>query len=330
MSNIRPQIHTFLSNILTAPESDLPQLIKSGVTKDCQWNVSFPIESLLGPEEIAEKFIMPIRKAISHVRRRDEIFIGGNNRRQQGGYWIASVTHYIGNFNQNFYGIKANDKLVFMRGGEFYRIEDGKISEAKIILDLLDLMRQVGKFPLPQILGTEMLFPGPATHDGVIPQGQAEGEATLDVVESMLADLHKFDPNDFSSKGQTGPDGYWHEDMLWYGPGGIGSNYRWEGFEKDHRRSFLTAFPDRKGGDHYCRIGDGNFAAVSGWPSMTMTHQSDYIGMPATKKQLTLRVMDFYRCANRKIMENWVLLDYLDLFNQMGTNLIEKSLTVQH
>ena len=246
MCDIRPQIHTFLSNILTAPERDLSQLIKSGDSKDSQWDVSFPIESLLGPEEITKKFVMPIRAAISHVRRRDEIFIGGDNRRQQGGYWIASVTHYVGNFNQDLYGIKANNKLVFMRGGEFYRIEDGKITEAKIILDLLDLMRQIGKFPLPQILGTEMLFPGPATHDGVIPQGQAEGEATLDVVESMLADLHKFNPNDFSSKGQTGPDGYWHEDMLWYGPGCIGSNYRWEGFEKDHRRSFLTAFPDRK------------------------------------------------------------------------------------
>ncbi len=325
MKDIRSHTRTFLSNVLTTPENELSQLIKSSISTDCQWDVSFPINSLIGIEEIAESFFLPIRKAISHVRRREEIFIGGNNRRQQGGYWIASITHYIGNFNQELFGIKPNNKLVFLRGGEFYRIEKGKVTEAKIIIDLLDLMRQSGNFPLPQLLGTEMLFPGPATHDGVIPQSQVDGETTLDIVESMLADLHKFDPNNFTSKGQTGPDGYWHEDMLWYGPGGIGSNYRWEGFEKDHRRSFLTAFPDRKGGDHYCRIGDGNYAAVSGWPSMTMTHQGDYIGVSATGKKLTLRVMDFYRCDNKKIMENWVLLDYLDLFNQMGTNLIDES-----
>ena len=325
MYDVRPSIHSLLSNILTIPESVLPKLMDSEITKKCQWDVSFPINTLIGPEEITEKLILPLRQSISHIRRRDEIFIGGNNRRQQGGYWIASICHYVGNFKNDLLGIKANDKLVFLRAGEFYRIEDCKISEAKIILDFLDLMRQTNNFPLPQMLGTEMLFPGPATHDGVIPEGQSNGENTLDIVESMLADLHKFDPNDFSSKGQTGPDGYWHEDMLWYGPGGIGSNYRWEGFEKDHRRSFLTAFPDRKGGDHYCRIGDGNYAAISGWPSMTMTHLGDYLEIPATGKKLTLRVMDFYRCADNKIMENWVLLDYLDLFNQMGVNLIENS-----
>ena len=140
----------------------------------------------------------------------------------------------------------------------------------------------------------------------------------------MLADLHKFDPESFESKAQTGDDGYWHRDMLWYGPGGIGSNYRWDGFVKDHRASFLRAFPDRKGGNHYCRIGDGNYAAISGWPSMTMTHRGDYLGIEATNKALTLRVMDFYRCADGKIMENWVLLDYLDLFNQMGVDLVRQ------
>ena len=57
---------------------------------------------------------------------------------------------------------------------------------------------------------------------------------------------------------------------------------------------------------------------------MTMTHQGDYLGVKATGRPLTLRVMDFYRCAGGKILENWVLLDYLELFNQMGVDLIER------
>jgi predicted ester cyclase len=235
------------------------------------------------------------------------------------------VTHYFGNFEAPLFGIAPSDHLAFLRSGEFYRIEDGRIAEAKLIIDFLDLMRQAGRLPLPSMLGTEMLFPGPATHDGVLPEKPEQSKASLDVVEAMLADLHVFDLETQSSKGQTGEDGYWHDDMLWYGPAGIGSNYRWEGFVKDHRLSFLQAFPDRKGGDHYCRIGDGDYAAVSGWPSMTMTHAGDYIGVEATGKALTLRVMDFYRMATGKIMENWVLLDYLDLFDQMGVDLLEKS-----
>ena len=83
--------------------------------------------------------------------------------------------------------------------------------------------------------------------------------------------------------------------MLWYGPGGIGANFQWSGFEKDHRAPFLIAFPDRVGGNHVCRIADGNYAAVCGWPSMKMTHKGDYLGVKATNKALTLRVMDFYR-----------------------------------
>ena len=41
----------------------------------------------------------------------------------------------------------------FLRYGEFYRIEDGKIAEAVILLDLLDLLRQAGRMPLPKTAG---------------------------------------------------------------------------------------------------------------------------------------------------------------------------------
>jgi len=323
MSDFRNAPNSFLNSLWTIPETERSGLIKDHVSEDVIWDVAYPVNRLEGASSVQTQFVEPLSKALSNVRRRDEIFIGGPNRRETGGQWVASVCHYVGNFEQELFGIRPSGHLVFLRSGEFYRIEeDGRISEAKILIDMLDLMRQARRFPLPHMLGTEMLFPGPATHDGVLPQGQKNGEQTLDLCEAMLADLKAFDPETFTSKGQTGEEGYWHDDMLWYGPGGIGSNYRWSGFEKDHRASFLTAFPDRVGGNHYCRIGDGNFAAVSGWPSMTMTHLGDYLGVPSTGKSLTLRVMDFYRCADGRIMENWVLLDYLDLFRQMGRNLI--------
>lgn len=323
MSDFRQAPHAFLSAIFTSRSEDEKDLFSRHLSEDVIYDVACPVNRLQGREAVIEEFYTPLKRALTNARRRDEIFIGGPNRRAPGGHWIASVTHYLGNFDEPLFGVKPSGHLAFLRSGEFYRIEaDGRISEAKIIIDLLDLMRQAGRFPLPHMLGTEMLFPGPATHDGILPKDQADGEKTLDLCEAMLADLKAFDPETFTSKGQTGDDGYWHDDMLWYGPGGIGSNYRWSGFEKDHRAAFLTAFPDRVGGDHYCRIGDGDYAAVSGWPSMTMTHKGDYLGVPATGKSLTLRVMDFYRCANNKIMENWVMLDYLDLFRQMGRDLI--------
>jgi predicted ester cyclase len=325
MTDQRAFIRQGLADLFQASDGQEKALINKYFSGSCVFDVSAPVGKLIGHEEISEKFFQSLKNALSHVHRRDEIFIGGGNRRSNGGYWISCLTHYVGNFQRPLWGVQPSNHLVFLRSGEFYRVEDGKIVEAKLIVDVLDLMRQAGCFPLTAKLGTEMLFPGPATHDGVLPTASELSESSLDVVEAMLGDLHVFNPDTFTSKGQTGDDGYWHDDMLWYGPGGIGSNFRWEGFHQDHRAPFLTAFPDRKGGNHYCRIGDGNYAAVSGWPSMTMTHEGDYLGVKATNRPLTLRVMDFYRCHTGKIAENWVCLDYVDLFSQMGVDVIEEA-----
>lgn len=324
MTDFRTKPHNFLNSLLTVADDELAEFMNNHLTPDTVWDIAHPVNRLVGVEAVLEGFILPLRQAIEHVRRRDELFIGGTNRRDYGGEWVASVTHYLGNFKSPLFGIAPCDRLVFLRSGEFYRLDNGRIAEAKLLVDFLDLMRQAGCFPLPHMLGTEMLFPAPATHDGVLPSSNpALGVVNLDLVEAMFIDIHTYDPETFASTEQASKDGYWHDDMLWYGPGGIGSNYRWQGFEKDHRHSFLIAFPDRKGGNHYCRIGDSHYAAAGGWPSMTMTHTGDYLGVKATGKSLALRVMDFYRCATNKIMENWVLLDYIDLFQQMGVDLIK-------
>ena len=314
------EIRGFLHRFISAPEAQLSELAQAYLSPDSVWDVAYPLNRLSGIETILQSLMIPLRKALVRVHRRDEIFIGGIDRLGNG-QWAASITHYVGNFKEPLLGIKPCNRLVFLRSGEFYRLEKGKIVEAKLIIDFLDLMRQAGCFPLPHMLGTEMLFPSPATHDGVLPDNGTAGEANLDLIENMLKDLHQYEPKTFYSSSE----GYWDDGMLWYGPGGIGASYCWQGFQKDHRAAFLTAFPDRKGGNHYCRIGDGNYVAFGGWPSMTMTHQGDYLGVKATGRALTLRVMDFYRCANNKIMENWVLLDYLDLFQQMGVDLLAQT-----
>ncbi len=324
MTAFRNAAHASLNSMIRASDTELPEVVRQCLSPDCVFHLSHPIGALQGPEAILEGFLMPLRRAFVHVSRRDEIFIGGQNRRSYGGDWVASVTHYVGNFVAPFLGIPPSDHLAFLRAGEFYRLSEGRIAEARIILDLPDLMRQAGSMPFPFSYGLETLFPGPATHDGVLPS-LGNGLTSLDVVEGMLGALHAFDPKTFGSANQTGRGGFWHEDMMWYGPAGIGSNFRWEGFVKDHRESFLRAFPDRKGGNHYCRIGDGDYAAVSGWPSMTMTFQGDYLGVKADGRPLTLRVMDFYRCTEGKIIENWVMLDYMDLMAQMGVDLLARA-----
>lgn len=316
METVRTRLHA----IWAQDDAAAQRGFEACFAPDCAFFFSHPANE---PGDAWAEVYAPIRAALQHTRRRDEIFIFGPNRREVGGTWIASFTHYLGTFAAPLWGIAPSNRLAFLRSGEFYRVKGDTIVEARIILDLPDLMRQAGRDPFGGLLGTEMLFPGPATHDGILPNG--DGTQSLDLIEAMLGDLHVYDPGTGTSKGQTGKDGYWADDMLWYGPGGTGSNYRWDGFVKDHRAPFLSAFPDRKGGNHYARIGQGNYAAISGWPSMTMTHRAPYLGIDATGKELTLRVMDFYRCAHGQIAENWVMLDYMDLFHQMGVDLIGRA-----
>lgn len=312
-----------LMTLTEAPSEAFRAATRSLVAPDAVLRVSAPFGTYRGPDAIAEGYFGALRRAIPHVRRRDLIFMGGDNARSSGGYWVASVTHYTGTFDAPLAGIAPTGHLVFLRAGEFWRIEDGRIARGYAILDIVDLMRQAGCMTLPG-LGTEITFPAPATQDGILPMYGA-GWDSLALMERMMADLHAYDPTTFHSRGQTGPGGVWADDMMWYGPAGIGSNARWDGFTRDHRAPFLTAFPDRRGGNHYARIGDGNFAAAGGWPSMTMTHAGPYLGVAPTGARLTLNVMDFYRCAGGKLAENWVFLDFVHLFSQMGLDLVARA-----
>jgi predicted ester cyclase len=308
--------------------ADLPAALAEHCHPAVRWRVAHPVGEIHGTADIADAWYRPLRHAFPRLSRRDEIVIGGTSTTGSG-QWVATLGHIVGAFETPFLGVSASSKLAFLRVGEFYRIEEGRIAEAVILPDLLDLMRQSGHFPLPHQLGTEMLFPGPATHDGVLPQRPDLSAGSVGTVEAMLADLKAYDPATFESHGQFGPEGYWREDMLWYGPGGIGANTGYLGFQRDHRIPFLTAFPDRVGGNHFARFGDGPYVASGGWPSMTMTFQGAYLGMHPTGAAMTLRVMDFWRVAeDGQIAENWVLLDMLDLFMQMGRDLIAEAQTL--
>lgn len=320
MADPRAVLHASLMRLAGPDEDGRAAELAALLVPSSVWRAACPIGDLVGADAIEEGWFRPLRRALPGLMRRDEIVMGGLSHTDSGD-WCACLGHYVGNFTAPLFGISPHGKLVFLRYGEFYRMEEGLIAEAFLLPDLLDLMRQTGRMKLPSLLGTEMLFPSPATHDGVCPGRPERSEASLRLVEAMLSDLHRYDSATFQSAGQTGDGGYWHRDMLWFGPGGIGSNFTYAGFDRDHRVPFLTAFPDRKGGNHFARFGDGDFVCSGGWPSMAMTHLGPYLGVPPTGRALTLRVMDFWRTQDGQIRENWVLLDLLDLFAQMGVDL---------
>ncbi len=73
------------------------------------------------------------------------------------------------------------------------------------------------------------------------------------------------------------------------------------------------------------RIGDGRFSATGGWPSRHMMHLGGgWLGLGATGRPVTMRVMDFYRADQGLIRENWVPIDILDVLLQMDVDVLAR------
>jgi predicted ester cyclase len=213
-----------------------------------------------------------------------------------------------------------------LRFGEFVRLEDGLVQETYLLIDLLDGLRQLGRFPLAPMLGSAERIPGPATQDGlgVGARDPEASQASLRLVEAMIAGLMRYDGQALESMAQ---ERFWDvERMMWYGPAGIGTARGLTHYQAVHQRPFLTAFPDRVGGNHRCRIGEGAYVASTGWPSVRATHLGGgFLGLPPTGRSVGMRVMDFWRAAGGRLAENWVFIDLPDLLLQMGIDVCARA-----
>jgi predicted ester cyclase len=112
-----------------------------------------------------------------------------------------------------------------------------------------------------------------------------------------------------------GMEEYWTEDMVWYGPAGIGTKRGLKDFQQNHQRPFLHAFSDKQATDDI-RIAQGDYVAATGY--QYATHTGEYLGIPASGKRVKIRYMDFWRAEGDKLVENWVLIDILDFLEQLG------------
>jgi predicted ester cyclase len=116
--------------------------------------------------------------------------------------------------------------------------------------------------------------------------------------------------------------------MNWYGPAGIGTARGIEGFRNWHQIPFLNAMPDRGSHDHeldFHFFGEGEYVAVTGWPNMkqTITH-GGWLGIAPTGQEISLRSLDFWRMDSGLIRENWVLVDLLDVYQQVGIDVFSR------
>ncbi len=210
-----------------------------------------------------------------------------------------------------------------MRFHEFYRIENNNIIEMQAIWDIPEVMMQAGAWPMAPSLGREWQVPAPASQDGLHEEhgDSQQSAASLTLVGDMCDGLGRYADGGVDAMEL---DKYWHSKCSWYGPAGIGSCRGIEGFRNWHQIPFLNAMPNRVGNAHAGHFfSEGNYVGFTAWPGMSATISADgWMGIAPANQQITMRSLDFWRCENGLIRENWVLVDLLSVYAQVGVDVL--------
>ena len=316
---------------LDAAEGDaLVSFMDRYVASDYLWRGFHPFHEQTSGRAVAEKFWQPFRHAFRRMQRRMDIFIAGRNGIDGlDSTWVVSMGHLMGLFDADWLGIPPTGKMALLRYCEFNRVEDGRITETAMFFDIPHVMYQAGLQPFAPQTGAHLIQPGPMTHDGLCfePQDPVEGEKTRAAIDFMVEDISAW-------RGRS-PRGLleelslsWNDDMIWWGPAGIGATYTIERYARQHAGPFRAGFAERRFNGHICRVAEGAYGGFFGWPNLTLTPTGGFMGMPGTGKPGDMRVIDIYRRAGDKLTENWIFIDLLHFWNQQGLDILGRMKTV--
>ncbi len=330
ISQIKKQFFKNLNDLPDKSPIDVKKKLDKIYVPEASWRGFYPINEIKGTLEIYDKFWSPLLESFPDLERRDSLFIGGD---YQDKVFVGAIGHYCGTFRKPWLGIPHNGRTTYLRYGEFYEITpDNKIKESTIIIDVIDFIRQAGFSVLPPSLGVETMWPAPIDGQGTwfSEQNEKVSQESLALTLAMHRSINTYDDVKNKHKGRDGflhmsQKNYWHPKMMWYGPAGIGTTRGLQGFVDQHQLPFRTAFPNRRGVGHYVNIGDGNYSATGGWPSVKGYHLGGgWLGTSPTQKEIEMRVMDFYYREENLIRENWVPIDMVHILLQMEIDVFAK------
>lgn len=316
-------VRRYHNDIAKADANTIAEVLSRYVSPDWHWRGMHPFHEQHGPENVARVFWSPLMKSMTRIQRRPDIFIAGLNEMDGfQGVWVTQMGHLMFNFDKPWLGIRPTFKIAMLRFVEFNHVVDGRIVETAMFFDILHLMMQAGQWPLPPQTGAHLIQPGPATHEGLCygPTDPAKGEATLAAINAMLGNpSSRVDGIDEDTRLQRA----WHDDMIWWGPAGIGASYTTERYIKQHCEPFDEALSVGYWfNGHVAKLAEGDFGGFFGWANLTLQNSGNYLGMTAGPGPADMRVVDMYRHEDGKLAENWIFIDILNFLNMQGLDVL--------
>ena len=290
------------------------------------FNFCAPFGSFHDPAVAFKSTFGALAHSMPDLECRDSIRILGVS--QSGQPWIGIMGTVVGTFVAPFLGIPPTGHLAHMRYHEFYQFQDGKIAEIQAIWDIPELMMQAQVWPMAPSLGREWCVPAPASCDGIASDLGQHGRsaASLEVVIAMLEQMKSY-------PAEGGPQTmklaqFWHPKMNWYGPAGIGSTRGHQGFIDWHMKPWVDGMPNWSTQDFHalCHFfAEGDYVGETGWPAMQQTLTGDgFLGIPPTRQKLDIRGLDFWRLEDGLIRENWVMVDLIHMYDQLGVDVFAR------
>lgn len=304
-----------------APDG-IAAVLRDHTAADWQWRGMHPFYEQRGAQDVARVFWEPLLGSLSRLQRREDIFFAGENSTGEG-VWVVSMGHLMGLFDALWLGIVPTRKMAFLRYCEFNRVVDGQIAETMLHVDIPHLMMQAGQNPFPPQTGAQMVQPGPMTNDGMLHEAQdpETGAATLALINKMIRDIGTWG-GDLTIEDELART--WADDMIWWGPAGIGASYTIERYAKQHAGPFRAAFYDRTGTGHVARLAEGNYGGFFGWPNFRAKQRGGFMGMAGNDTDCDFRVIDIYRRDGDTLAENWIFIDLLYWLMQQGDDVLTR------
>lgn len=314
-----------------AGSTGLSDVVRGALDPSVVWHGFDPINRLDGADAFVADFWQPLLHSFPDLTRQTHLFCGGKsngrvdgNLELDGQMWVSGTGYLTGTFASDYLTIPATGSGVKIRWGEFCRVVDGKIVEIFFLLDLVDLMQQAGVQVLPPSRGQDALYPPPRAGDGILLEAQAAAESdySLAHIRSFIFDgLNAYDQSELESMGMAD---FFHRDVQWYGPGGIGACLSLKEFEGFHQQPWLVAYPDRQVQNLDALIAEGAYSGAPGWAGVRATHTGPYLDVPATGNAIEFNGLDWWKREGEMYVENWVFVDMIHLFRQFGVDLFAR------
>ena len=134
-------------------------------------------------------------------------------------------------------------------------------------------------------------------------------EDTLATIDAMVDGLNDHDIDDMGR--------FFSSSFRWMGNAGCGFKQGLREFQENWQRPFQAAFSDKVCIDE-ARIAQGEWAAAFG--RQEAVHSGEFMGIPATGKRVEIRYMDFWKVVDGKIVDNWVMVDFPYVMQQLGVD----------